>query len=1379
MPPEGNVSGIELPFGRRGFGRPGFACVCLLALLAFWGSSAPSAEAVVTPKGVNGYFGATGAEGGQLNAPRGVAVNQSNGSVYVADSSNNRISVFSSSGTFLRAFGQDVVASGPGNNGTGYEICIASNDVCQAGAIAASTGGAMQTPQGVALDASGNVYVSEQGKIRVQKFDPVGNFLLAFGKDVAESGPGNTGTGFEICVAGNGDVCKTGVTGGLGGEFRSAFNANFTGYLAIAPTGTPNEGNVLVADPANRRVQEFTAAGAFVRAFGFDVVSAGPGNTGTTFEVCNAGVDTCKEAAASGSGIGQFATNTPTRVAEDADGNVYTVEPTTPNFRVQKFTLPGNVVTPQGNFSDANLKGTSSTGATQNHPTDIAIDPTTKNVLVTKAFPAGSTVTCPDTGIASVQERRVVEVSQAGTLEGTHMSCAGINTAVNGLAMRGSTGDVYVASTTVASRLYVLNTPLTPPTVGFGGISDVTAHSATVSGFVNPNGPATLPYGLTTNYRFEYKRSIDPDSAFTKLPAVSPDVGRGTSNLLVSLTLSALEGNTSYDVRLAASRSFGAGSASTAIFTFATPAAPAEVGIPSATTAVIDTNVRAALWGSVTPNSNLTTYRFEYGTSTDYGTKVPASEASAGSGTAKVPVTQFLSGLQPDTTYHFRIVAKNVNGTVASPDRTFTTPPLGGALPDNRAAELVSPADKGTAGSVSELYFVDQVYNQASEGGNAFVYPLLNGTPTTTAGGWLRLHANRTPSGWLSSQISAPSLIPPPSIEGLGFAVPSRVEFATPDLSCAIVRTYNPLTEDTLQQSVEEGIYNLYRWHASDGSYDLITDSMPLNPSVGSNGETLYTQLETSDDCSRVYFRSTYQFISGASGLYEWDEGVLRDAGKLPDGAPEDDAVAGGEVDYRGSARWNAVSPDGNRFFFAATRNEGPNSGKQGIFMREDSGETVIDITQSQTSVVTQGARFEAASPDGSRVLFRANYGIAANSSVGATNEGCGSSSGETVFEFTPPIEQKPCDLYAYDVESGDLTDLSADENPADPIGAAIQGTVAIDEDGSHVYFAALGQLIPGKGKTYAQNVTGPGSANIYLSHPGSLSYVTTLSRAGTNDLFGPGDGRDAPNGVLMRKATRWTAETTPDGSRLLFEASANLADYNSGGFKEAYLYSAETGELSCVSCRLDGLPSQSSFPDRRLVLPRQLILSHRANAMSEDGSRIFFTSPNALAIGGVAGKNNVYEWQDGKVQFLAIAEPSGGNGMGEYLDASASGDDVFIATKEQLAPQDVDLVADVYDLRVDGGFPVEPPLVPCQVDEAVSLLPDQGYCQGPSAPQPPAPGPASAAFQGTGNTSTKPKPKPCRKGKVRRQGKCVKRQKQGGKRKQSRAAHTNRGGAK
>jgi NHL repeat-containing protein len=87
----------------------------------------------------------------------------------------------------------------------------------------------------------------------------------------------------------------------------------------------------------------------------------------------------------------------------------------------------------------------------------------------------------------------------------------------------------------------------------------------------------------------------------------------------------------------------------------------------------------ATLKATIDPGYADTTYRFEYGTSTAYGTSTPVPDRDIGSGLeGPVPAAQELSGLQPGTTYHYRVVATNALGVIASADQTFTTQP---ALP--------------------------------------------------------------------------------------------------------------------------------------------------------------------------------------------------------------------------------------------------------------------------------------------------------------------------------------------------------------------------------------------------------------------------------------------------------------------------------------------------------------------------------------------------------------------------------------------------------------------------------------------------------------------------------------------------------------------------
>lgn len=79
---------------------------------------------------------------------------------------------------------------------------------------------------------------------------------------------------------------------------------------------------------------------------------------------------------------------------------------------------------------------------------------------------------------------------------------------------------------------------------------------------------------------------------------------------------------------------------------------------------------------TVNPNNADTTYQFEWGASRRYGNDIPIAPAGVGSGTSYVPVGQTITGLTPGTTYHYRIVAKNTDGTTTGADGTFTTKPI-------------------------------------------------------------------------------------------------------------------------------------------------------------------------------------------------------------------------------------------------------------------------------------------------------------------------------------------------------------------------------------------------------------------------------------------------------------------------------------------------------------------------------------------------------------------------------------------------------------------------------------------------------------------------------------------------------------------------------
>jgi sugar lactone lactonase YvrE len=252
--------------------------------------------------------GTAGGLGGELDFPRGAATDGA-GNVYVADTTNNRIQKFDSSGNFLLAWGKDVLASG----GTGFEICTTRTS-CKAG-TAGGLGGELDFPEGVATDAVGNVYVADAFNNRLQKFDPSGNFLLTWGKNVNIFG----GTGFETCNAAS--ICRSGQTGGLGGELNLPWG--------VATVG----GSISIADDSNNRIQKFDSSGNFLRAWGKDVVS---GNAEAGFETCTAAAS-CKPGGTGGLG-GEFIG--PRGAVIDGAGNLYVAD--TGNNRIQKFGPSGN-----------------------------------------------------------------------------------------------------------------------------------------------------------------------------------------------------------------------------------------------------------------------------------------------------------------------------------------------------------------------------------------------------------------------------------------------------------------------------------------------------------------------------------------------------------------------------------------------------------------------------------------------------------------------------------------------------------------------------------------------------------------------------------------------------------------------------------------------------------------------------------------------------------------------------------------------------------------------------------------------------------------------------------------------------------------------------
>jgi len=102
---------------------------------------------------------------------------------------------------------------------------------------------------------------------------------------------------------------------------------------------------------------------------------------------------------------------------------------------------------------------------------------------------------------------------------------------------------------------------------------------------------------------------------------------------------------------------------------FSAPAIASGPPIVTAGEATEKTLHNTTVTGTVNPNSLSTTYKIEYGKTKLYGSSTKS--VSVGSGSSAVPVSQLLYGLEPLTTYHYRVSATNSSGTTVSEDRIF------------------------------------------------------------------------------------------------------------------------------------------------------------------------------------------------------------------------------------------------------------------------------------------------------------------------------------------------------------------------------------------------------------------------------------------------------------------------------------------------------------------------------------------------------------------------------------------------------------------------------------------------------------------------------------------------------------------------------------
>jgi hypothetical protein len=211
-----------------------------------------------------------------------------------------------------------------------------------------------------------------------------------------------------------------------------------------------------------------------------------------------------------------------------------------------------------------------------------------------------------------------------------------------------------IGTTKSADKTFVTpDAPLAATTAA----ADVKADAATLGATVNP-------HGAPTTYYFEYGHTI---AYGNKAPLTPKSAGSGGADASVSETISGLSEGSEYHFRVVARNEVGTTYGADKSFT--TPFLP-DADTESANEVTAN---EAVLMATVDPNGEPTSYKFQYGTTTDYGNTVPAVGEETETGGQPVEAEEGIAFLAPETTYHYRVVATSSAGTVVGSDQTLVT----------------------------------------------------------------------------------------------------------------------------------------------------------------------------------------------------------------------------------------------------------------------------------------------------------------------------------------------------------------------------------------------------------------------------------------------------------------------------------------------------------------------------------------------------------------------------------------------------------------------------------------------------------------------------------------------------------------------------------
>jgi hypothetical protein len=1278
-----------------------FSALVLATLgFALLGVGTASAKEVVA------YFGTesnAGSLGGQFTNPLDIAVNSTGagpaekGNIYVSDGplsgypATARIQRFAQddNGTpadpyddkyeFISAWGADVDATPSG--GSDYEICTEAPD-CKAGVPSAGNGtaggnGSLGRPRGIAVDQdSGNVYVVDGEHFRINVYSGDGTFLRAFGWDVVQSGPDDAGNGYEVCVASNGDVCKSGVAGFGVGQIGDA-----EGIAVSPPDGNPDTGTVFLADPGNHRIDTFSPDGSSPSLFGsvanfepqtprtvavdsrgivyasaaegrierYDSENANGGGTGFLAPILQP-VDEVQRINI-GATAGKFKLSfggdtTPDLPFNASAGEVQAALRALPSIGSPNVNVSGG---PGGGFSPYAVTFGGALAATDVEQITVSdgTTPLSGGAVINvdrdpegSSGPQGGNETEDVTvGARTGQFRLEAHVTGGASFEQTpdlpyNASAAQLQTALESLPQIGP-GNVSVSG---GPGDFSGSVPYSVTFIGALGHRPIAGRLFPISGAIPLGGGGAAVRTTSAGHPGSFSRGggttgleVDPDSdgagpdgdvlyvlrSSSQASSVVDQFGPANPpGLAIAPASDDAEHGSLIGFNSTAASSLGLDYSNGRLFIGSFGSVGGELpksgvyvldvagGSPTASLDSLSDITSSTVTAHATINPNgppPVSYRLEY--STDGSNWSKATETVVGTQDTPQPIEAVLNlppeGLEPDTFYHLRLaVTKAFTPPVVTSEMTFTT--------------LPAPPVAETVGAPVRTATTAQLGGRVNPRNASTTYHFEYGS------------------------------------EGPCDANPCAVTADQPAGSGALVEL---VSEDV------EGLLPSTTYH-----YRLVADNG--NPGASSFGEDMTVRTSASDGAL------THGHFPGPPGSDRaWEQVSLPDSGGNPvEGAPtiSDD---GSRAVY-GSLGGTPISATGafNQYFTERT----PTGWQtRNIYPARDQllGANWLDIygRSDLSTFVTQNFSLLT----GEKAAFRMSSGAPP---VKLNHASKLEAQGHTFFAVSddasvvllllagsldPEHPAPPGIVNMYDVGSGGLhlVGLLPDGSvPACGIPGGSPGNVTpfslpsitgrepgwASPDGKYVFFPSEGNKC---------GTPGVGAGDLY---------VRDLDAAETKPIgLSPISGPSCPSGLIASTPTAafvWTAARLVASDTVPATCSGALADGGHDG--DVYRYDLDDGGLDCVTCVALGLDADV-----------YLYPGHTASediAVSEDGSRVYFKSNGRLLPGVAAGGTYRVDVATGDLAYVGQVDASIGDGLG--VNALTPDGSVFAFTAKSAA---------------------------------------------------------------------------------------------------------------